>query len=187
MSTIRTFIAVPLPVDVKSAMATVQKQLVASGAEATWDHDDKFHITLKFLGATDSSLIPNIADRLKKSIGSFPAFELAYVKLGAFPNVDHPRVMWIGTSESQEIVRLQSLVDEVCISLGFAKEDRRFHAHITLGRVKGIRNLERLTASLKSITFEPLLARCTEVHIVRSDLKPTGPVYTLLNTISLAS
>jgi hypothetical protein len=53
--------------------------------------------------------------------------------------------------------------------------------------VKGNRNLERLTASLKSITFEPLLARCTEVHIVRSDLKPTGSVYTLLNSIPLAT
>jgi 2'-5' RNA ligase len=187
MPTIRTFIALPLPSEVMSAMASVQKQLVTAGAEVKWDDPEKFHITLKFLGATDSSLTPTITDHLKKSIGNFPAFEVAYVKLGGFPNVDHPRVVWIGTTENQQILRLQSQVDEVCTSLGFAKEDRPFHAHITLGRVKGNRNLERLTASLKSITFEPLLARCTEVHFMRSDLKPTGSVYTLLNSISLAS
>jgi 2'-5' RNA ligase len=109
------------------------------------------------------------------------------VKLGGFPDTTHPRVVWIGTSESPHIVRLQSEVEEVCTSFGFVKDDRPFHAHITLGRVKGNRNLERLTASLKSITFEPLTARCTQVHVMRSDLKPTGSLYTLLNSISLAS
>ena len=180
MSIIRTFIALPLQSDVVSAMASVQKQLTLSDAEVKWDTPEKFHITLKFLGNTESSFIPEIARQLGNSIGSFPAFELVYVKLGGFPNVDRPRVVWIGTDESQQILRLQSLVEEVCTLFGFTKEDRPFHAHITLGRVKGNRHLERLTASLKSITFEPLLARCTEVHIVRSELRPTGSVYTLL-------
>jgi len=187
MSTIRTFIALPLPSEVISAMASIQGQLIASGAEVKWDTAEKFHITLKFLGTTESSLIPEITKQLGISIGSFPAFELAYVKLGGFPNVDRPRVVWIGTSENQQILRLQHQVERVCISFGFAKEDRPFHAHITLGRVKGNRNLERLTASLKSITFQPLLARCTEVHFVRSELRPTGSVYTLLNSIPLVS
>jgi RNA 2',3'-cyclic 3'-phosphodiesterase len=187
MSTIRTFIALPLPPEVMSGMASVQKQLMASGAEVKWDAAEKFHITLKFLGDIDSALVPEITDQLKKSVGNFPAFELVYKRLGAFPNADRPRVAWIGTSESQEILRLQSDVERVCSSFGFATDDRPFHAHITLGRVKGTRNLERLTASLKSITFEPLLARCTAVHFVRSELKPTGSVYTLLNTIPLAS
>ena len=184
---IRTFIALPLPGDVRSAMASVQRQLIDSGAEVKWDTPEKFHITLKFLGDTDSSIIPEITRQLKISLGTFPAFELAYVKLGGFPNVERPRVVWIGSTESQQILRLQSQVEEICTSHGFEKDDRPFHAHITLGRVKGSRNLERLTASLKSITFEPLLARCTEVHFIRSELKPTGSVYTLLNSISLAS
>ena len=187
MSTIRTFIALPLPSDVMLGMASVQKQLINSGAEVKWDTPEKFHITLKFLGDTDSSRIPQITDQLRKSICNFPVFELIYTKLGAFPNVDRPRVVWIGTSESQQILRLQSDVERVCSTLGFATDDRPFHAHITLGRVKGARSLERLTASLKSITFEPLLARCTEVHFVRSELRPTGSVYTLLNSIPLAS
>ena len=187
MPTIRTFIAVPLSLELMTVMASVQKQLVASGAEVKWESPDKFHITLKFLGDTDSSLVPEIASQLRNSIGSFPAFDLSYVKVGGFPNVDRPRVVWIGTTESPQILHLQSHVEEVCASFGIAKDDRPFHAHITLGRVKGSRNLERLTATLKSITFEPLLARCTEVHFVRSELKPTGSVYTLLNSIPLAS
>jgi RNA 2',3'-cyclic 3'-phosphodiesterase len=187
MPMIRTFIALPLPSDVISGMAEVQRQLRDSGAEVKWDGPEKFHITLKFLGDIDSLLVPEITDQLKKSIGNSPAFELNFVKLGGFPNIDRPRVVWIGATESQQILQLQSQVERVCTSLGFGTDDRAFHTHITLGRVKGNRHLERLTASLKSITFEPLLARCTEVHFVRSELRPTGSVYTLLNSIPFAS
>jgi|WetSurMetagenome_2_1015567.scaffolds.fasta_scaffold441858_2 RNA 2',3'-cyclic 3'-phosphodiesterase len=187
MGIIRTFIALPLPSDLASSVASIQNQLIASGAEVKWEHSDKFHITLKFLGDIESSIVPQITDALKETVGSFPRFDLSYVRLGGFPNIDHPRVVWIGTSESQQIFRLQERVEQVCSSFGFAKEDRTFHAHITLGRLKGNLNLERLTASLKSITFEPLLARCSELHFMRSELRPTGSVYTLLHSIPLAS
>jgi 2'-5' RNA ligase len=187
MAAIRTFVALSLPRDVAAAMASIQEELIASHAEVKWDTSDKFHITLKFLGDTDSSLVPRIAEELQHCIGNFPAFEIAYEKLGGFPNVERPRVVWIGARENQQIKQLHTHAELVCTSFGFPKEDRSFHAHITLGRVKGGRNLDRLTASLKSITFEPLLASCTHVHIIRSDLKPTGSVYSLLHSIPLAS
>jgi 2'-5' RNA ligase len=80
---------------------------------------------------------------------------------------------------------LQRRIEEVCGRFGFPKEDRAFHAHITLGRVRGNRHLDRLTEIVKTVTFEPMQARCAEVHIMRSELRPTGSVYTLLNSIPL--
>lgn len=186
MSTFRAFIALPVPPDVKAALASIQAQLIESHAEAKWDSPEKFHITLKFLGDTESTLLTSVAGELQNSIGSLSCFDLSYFILGGFPNASRPRVIWIGAQENEHILRLQERVEQVCATFGFAKEDRPFHAHITFGRVKGNRNLDRLTARLKSITFEPMLARCTEVHIMRSELKPTGSVYTLLNSIPLA-
>jgi RNA 2',3'-cyclic 3'-phosphodiesterase len=187
MVTIRAFIALPLPAETTLAIAAIQKQLVSTGAEVKWEPSDKFHITLKFLGDIDRSLVPQIIEVLEKTIGTLPRFDLTYVGLGGFPTSDRPRVVWIGSSESQQVLHLHSQVELACDSLGFAKEVRPFHAHITLGRLKGNRNLDRLTASLKSITFEPLRAHCSEVHFIRSELRPTGSVYTLLNSIPLAS
>jgi 2'-5' RNA ligase len=155
-------------------------------AEVKWDGSEKFHITLKFLGDVDSSQPQIIADELRNSIGGFSPFDLSFVSLGAFPSVSRPRVVWIGTQQNEHVHGIQGCVERVCDSFGFAKEDRPFHAHVTLGRVKGDRNLDRLTAKLKSITFKPLIARCSEIHIMRSELKPTGSVYTLLNSIPLA-
>jgi 2'-5' RNA ligase len=186
MPTIRVFIALPTPSDIRREITSIQAQLIKSGAEVKWDTPEKFHITLKFLGDTEPALISSIARELQNSIGSFPSFDLSYFSLGGFPNVTRPRVVWVGTQENEHIVHLQEHVERVCTSFGFAKEDRPFHAHITLGRVKGSRNLDRLTAKLKSITFLPLPARCTGIHMMRSELKPTGSVYTLLNSIPLA-
>lgn len=185
MDTVRTFVALPLPSELKLKMARTQAELREAGADVKWDTPDKFHITLKFLGDTESSAIPKLAEALQKSIGGLPAFNVSYEGVGGFPNIIRPRVLWIGTKASDEINRLQHLVEETCVKLGFAPDDRQFHAHITLGRVKGNHGLDGLTARLKSVTFEPSIARCSEIHIMRSDLKPTGSVYTLLKSIPL--
>lgn len=185
MDTVRTFVALPLPSELKLKMARTQAELREAGADVKWDTPDKFHITLKFLGDTESSVIPKLEEALQKSIGGLPAFNVSYEGVGGFPNIIRPRVLWIGTKASDEINRLQNLVEEACVKFGFAPDDRQFHAHITLGRVKGNRGLYGLTARLKSVTFEPSIARCSEIHIMRSDLKPTGSVYTLLKSIPL--
>ena len=187
MPKMRAFIAIPISPEVREEIASLQAQLIASDSAVKWEAHEKFHITLKFLGDTDAAQLNALANALKKSIGSSPSFEMAYISLGGFPNADRPRVVWIGAKENEHIHYLQQQVEQACVSLGFAKEDHPFHAHITLGRVKGNRNLDRLTARLKSITFQPLMARCTEVRIMRSELKPTGSVHTLLNSIPLAS
>jgi RNA 2',3'-cyclic 3'-phosphodiesterase len=187
MPLVRAFIALPLPAEIQGEFGTLQKQLIESQADVKWEQSDKFHITLKFLGDIESSQPALIANEIRNSLGSFHRFELTFLTLGAFPNAAKPRVVWIGTQENEQVLRLQHSVETVCSSFGFAKDDRLFHAHVTLGRVKGNRNLDRLTAKLKSITFKPLIARCTAVHIMRSELRPSGSVYSLLNSIPLAS
>ncbi len=187
MPTLRAFIALPLPAEIQREFDVIQRHLIETQAEVKWDGPEKFHITLKFLGDIDSSQPPIIAKELENSIGGLRPFDLLFVSLGAFPSIVRPRVVWIGTQQNEHVPAIQGRVERVCESFGFAKEDRPFHAHVTLGRVKGDRNLDRLTAKLKSITFKPLIARCSEIHIIRSELKPTGSVYTLLNSIPFAS
>lgn len=187
MEKIRTFVALPVSESTRQSMADVQSELISAGAEVKWESAEKFHITLKFLGDTNPSLVVSLNENLQKSIGNLPPFDVIYSGLGAFPTAERPRIVWIGTHTSPDLHNLQRVVEEHCSALGVLKEDRSFHAHITLGRVKGTRGVDRLTAKLKSVTFQAVTSRCTEVQIMRSDLKPTGSVYTLLHTIPLAS
>lgn len=187
MGTVRTFIALPLPSELRQMIARTQSELREAGADVKWETPDKFHITLKFLGDTETATIPKLTEGLLNSIGVLPGFEVSYEGVGGFPNIMRPRVVWIGTKPNEELKHVQELIEQCCTALGFPGDDRQFHAHVTLGRVKGNRGLDSLTARLKSVTFEPSIARCSEIHIMRSDLKPSGSIYSLLKSIPLVS
>jgi 2'-5' RNA ligase len=185
MTTIRTFIALPASSDVQRQMAAVQSQLKATQADVKWEKQDKFHITLKFLGGVELSIIESLSSTLAGIVKQYPAFEIPYNSLGAFPNLHNPRVIWIGTKSNQSALDLQSGIDRVCLDFGFQKEERAFHPHITFGRVKGTRNLARLTEAIKTVTFEPMHSRCSELLLMKSDLRPGGSIYTILKSFPL--
>jgi 2'-5' RNA ligase len=185
MPTIRTFIALPASTDVQQQMADVQSELKATQADVKWELQDKFHITLKFLGGIEQSNIESLSLALASKVKHFPAFEIIFNSLDAFPNLHNPRVIWIGTKSNKVVLDLQSGVEQVCLDFGFQKEERAFHPHITFGRVKGTRNLARLTEAIKTITFEPMQSRCSELFLMKSDLQSSGSIYTILKSFSL--
>jgi RNA 2',3'-cyclic 3'-phosphodiesterase len=185
MPLIRTFIALPALTEVQRKIADVQSKLFAAQADVKWELQNKFHITLKFLGSVEALKIDSLSSVLAESIKQFPTFEISYDSLGAFPNLHNPRVIWIGTKFNQAVIDLQLCVERVCSDFGFEKEERAFHPHITLGRVKGIRNSARLTDAIKTITFESIQSRCSELLLMKSDLQPSGSIYTILKSIPL--
>jgi 2'-5' RNA ligase len=187
MASIRTFIALPTSAGVQQAMAEIQERLKAADAEVKWESPDKFHITLKFLGNLEPSKIELLAAGLTKGLSQCDSFDLLYESLGAFPNPLRPRVVWIGAQPSRAVLDLQAIVEQICAGQGFPKENRTFHPHITLGRVKDTQNLARLTEAIKNTTFEPLPSLCAEVVLMKSDLHPRGSSYTELKSIALHS
>ena len=77
------------------------------------------------------------------------------------------------------------MAGRICVEFGFPKEDRLFHPHITLGRVKETRNVVRLTEAIKTITFEPIETFCSEILLMKSELHPSGSIYTILKSFPL--
>jgi 2'-5' RNA ligase len=185
MAAIRSFIALPSPVELKTVLGEIQKQLIEEKADVKWDSAEKFHITLKFLGNVDPERLDELSEALFVAASGIGAFSLVYSSLGAFPDLVHPRVVWAGAEMNDTLSHLQHQVETLCDRLGFQKETRTFHPHITLGRVKGNNNLGRLTAKLKSITFEPLITHCQDVLLIKSDLHPAGSIYTTLKSFPL--
>jgi RNA 2',3'-cyclic 3'-phosphodiesterase len=185
MPVIRTFIALPASSEIQQKMTTVQSELKAVQADVKWELQDKFHITLKFLGSVEQSKIESLSSALLDSVKQFLGFELTYNSLGTFPNIQNPRVIWIGAKTDQVMLDLHSRIENVCSNFGFQKEERAFHPHITFGRVKGTRNLARLTEAIKTITFEPIQSRCSELLLMKSDLHPSGSIYTILKSFPL--
>ena len=188
MPKIRTFIAVDTPPDVKYQIGMVRDQLKSAGADVRWEPNEKLHCTLKFLGASDSVLLEKIIVALEREAGRTPPLSIRYRSIGCFPTIKDPRVVWIGMEEGGSgLASLQQRIEECLAPFGFPREERAFHPHVTLGRVKGRHNIVNLLRMIESVTFESEPVTLREVLLVKSDLRPAGSVYTTLKSLPLTA
>jgi 2'-5' RNA ligase len=182
----RAFIAIPLPAACRLMLDEMQKGIRRFGAEVGWVAIPSIHLTLKFLGEVDPAIIAKMAEALQSTAGSERSFDLRLRGLGCFPNLKNPRVIWCGIEGDMEALSgLQQLVERVCRSFGFPPEDRAFKPHLTLGRVKGKRNLQPLMECIKIGSGLEHSFRADHFNMYQSTLKPQGAVYTVLNTVVL--
>lgn len=186
MATIRLFIAIEIPSEIRSGIGAVIRELKAANADVKWEQTDKLHITLKFLGEADERLVPDILSALESVGRGYHPLTIRYAALGSFPSQREPRIIWIGVEDhSSALMPLAGSVDRSMTTLGFAKEERKFHAHVTVGRVRSRRNVRDLLRTMESITFESQPTTISELALVKSELKPSGSVYTILHRIPL--
>lgn len=180
--TMRTFIALELPREVKSLLQEMQQELRRLKIGARWVRPQNIHLTLKFLGDINPDDVDRIGDALNGTVADISGLRLSVRGIGVFPGIKRPRVIWVGLGgDLQELFALQSGIEAGLDAIGFPKEKRGFKAHLTLGRIKQavkpdvIRQMMRQYAGLSSEEFN-----CDHVTLFKSDLKPSGAVYTLL-------
>ncbi len=179
---IRTFIAIEIPDEVKAKMREVQDGLRKSGADVGWVRMEGVHLTLKFLGNVESGRIEELAKAVEEAAAGTGPIELSVGGIGVFPNERSPRVVWLGLSgELEALAGLYEKVEAACEGLGFKRESRPFKAHLTLGRVKSPKGRDRLMRAVAEIEKIELGGFTAEaVSVMRSELRPTGAVYTEL-------
>ena len=188
MSHIRCFIAIEMRPAVRQALAQAAEHLSEQvGSRAVrWVKPANIHLTLRFLGDTDPVAIGEIGDCLDDIASGFEPFKLHLAKLGCFPNPRKPRVIWIGVGGAVgQLVTLQQVVEDGLAGLGWERESRRYHPHLTLGRVKDTRQVvESRLPWGESLSAESL--EVATVCLVQSDLQPAGAVYTTRHESSLS-
>ena len=186
MSSLRLFTAIETPPLIKPKIGEIRDRLRESGADVKWESDEKLHATIKFLGDTYERLLPEIVSSLEGVVQTFSQTDVRYGGVGCFPNRLAPRVIWVGMEDLKGSLNLlHDGIETALTGLGFEKEERAFHAHVTLGRVKSERGVQSLIRMMESITFESQPVPIREVALIKSELKPNGSVYTTLKTIPL--
>lgn len=184
---LRSFVAIDTPEAVRRIMLDVQSKLKVSGADVKWEGPEKFHATIKFLGNVEENLLTSVVNTIEQSVKNFPAFEVTYNHVGCFPSVKRPRVIWIGCENTDgTLLRIQDTLEQALLPLGFEREERAFHPHVTLGRTKSAKSLNNLISILESFTFEPRTFTCNEILLMKSMLKPEGSEYTRLHSFALS-
>ena len=186
---IRTFIAIELPEETRQKLAAIQEQLKQSRAAVRWVRPSSIHLTLKFLGNVHPDQVEDIAAAAALAVRDETPISLWAGGIGAFPSVRKPRVIWVGLGgEVERLAKIQAGLESVLEPLGFAREGRGFRPHLTLGRVKDRRRLQRLIDAMSTLTLPEFNSfDADEIILYKSDLRPTGAIYTKLHRIPLAA
>ncbi|MCP9471206.1 MAG: RNA 2',3'-cyclic phosphodiesterase [Nitrospira sp.] len=196
---LRAFLAVELGDELKRQVTLVQEDLKRRlGREASkavriaWVQASSIHLTIKFLGDIDESLIEPMRRAVGVAIQEHRPIFIPLERIGTFPHPREPRILWVGpqvrwegSEEAQRLAALHRMVEDCCSSIGcaMAMDGRLFSPHLTLARVKeGAREVGRLLAA-SGVMDRPLFVGTLAVEsiaLIKSDLKPAGPIYTKL-------
>jgi 2'-5' RNA ligase len=190
---IRSFIAIELPEAVKTGLQQLQTELTLPRYSfVKCVSPEGIHLTLKFLGNISAQKVTEITKVMEQASQGVSPFQLQLTEVGAFPNMRRPRVVWVGIKgEVNKLIDWQQRIDNGLVPLGFAKEARPFAPHLTLAR------LRENCSPADTLHFGEMLAGAhvevdynftvTSLNLMRSQLFPTGAVYSTLAEVKLKS
>jgi len=191
MSARRAFIAIELSASVQDVIQKQTARLREALGESLvrWIPAGNIHLTLKFLGDLPASHVDFIKQMLSQEAAKHRRFDLQLGGLGAFPNSNQPRVLWLGLQASPALSALQRDIEAAAERLGYQKEQRAFSPHLTLGRTRqglAAMDLQKISLGMASVQLGRIApARVDSVHLFKSDLGPAGPLYTKLFSATL--
>jgi 2'-5' RNA ligase len=183
----RTFFAIRIrPGDiVDQTIMLIRKELVRERIK--WVSIDDLHLTLKFLGDTREEEIPAILESVYDQLKEAPVMKLHLFSLGLFRNLYNPRVIWIGIKPDPGLLQTQKRIEKCLLPFGFHPEDQKFFPHFTLGRVKEIKERDRLGNLIERFKNESFgIVTVSEIIFYESILKPECPLYSPLKVFPLA-
>ncbi|MDQ3005806.1 MAG: RNA 2',3'-cyclic phosphodiesterase [Chloroflexota bacterium] len=185
MSRLRAFIAVDLPLEIRQDIQFATSNLRRdTGSLIRWVAVENMHLTLKFLGDIPSANVEALTQMIHAQADSFNCFDIHLTGIGSFPSPKRPRVIYIGIQAPAALVAFQHQLESATGELGYNPEERAFAPHLTIGRVRqhvSADDQQKIRHALEESTIDSLgTARVNSVHLYKSDLKPTGPLYTKL-------
>jgi 2'-5' RNA ligase len=195
---IRAFLAVQLSEPLRTSLAAIQSDVkrrithdLPRDASLSWVRPASLHLTVKFLGDISEELVNPLREAIAGALKDHHRLQIPLDRLGVFPRLQQPRILWIGPTEqwdaSEEAARLAAVhraVEAFCVTLSLAPDTRPLSAHLTLARIKsGHRAAGQVLARSGAMDrlLSPVEALAVDaIVLMRSELKPSGPVYTVL-------
>ncbi|HKY71972.1 MAG TPA: RNA 2',3'-cyclic phosphodiesterase [Nitrospira sp.] len=194
---IRAFLAVQLSEHLRTTLAGIQSELkrrmthdLSREASLSWVRPASLHLTVKFLGDIDEGLVTSLRDAMARALSRHRAIQIPLHRLGVFPRPQQPRVLWIGPTDqwasSEDATRLTALhreIDGCCSAQNLAPDTRPLSAHLTLARIKAGHRVVGQALARSGVldgAFEGISLPVDAIALMRSELKPTGSIYTVL-------
>jgi len=184
----RLFVAIELPASVRRKLIDHIDRLRSSMPDirASWSREENLHLTLKFLGDIPVTKVEALAQAARRATIKVEPFEIVVGGCGAFPSKGQPRVLWIGIEDrSGRLALLNRALEDECANAGFPREERPFHPHLTLARLRKPHDSRHLAAVHQEMGLEPEEVRASELAVIRSELLSGGSRHTVISRHSL--
>ena len=175
----RTFVAIEMPQQVLDALRGLSDRLRASGSRVSWVKPENMHLTLRFLGDVDEEHIDRLAAILCEAYKGMIPFAASVRGTGAFPNMRRPSVIWVGVEPFEGgLATVQTAAESAARAIGLPPEDKTFHPHLTLARIKDAREARPLMDLFAcERDFHAGDFTVAGVSLFCSQLTPHGPIY----------
>jgi 2'-5' RNA ligase len=183
----RLFIAIPLPDTdpLRGLLDQLKHQLATE--KINWVKLQNLHLTIKFLGPVRTALIPQIISTTQDCVSQHKSFTLDFNKTGIFGSRYDPKVLWLGTkTPPDELFSLTENLLNQLDSIGFKRDRQNFVPHLTLGRIKQLKQKPHFQQVVQSIPQQSYLkTTIKEVRLYESILHKSGPEYFIVERFGL--
>ncbi len=184
----RLFVAADIPGDVRELLASAVQGIRGEELGARWVRLENLHLTLKFIGDYEKDEMDRLSNEVRATAQRCEPFEALLGGSGAFPSPRRARIIWVavssGVREAEAVARkLNARLEKV----GVKKEERAFRGHLTLARLRQVRDCTAMLAGVEGRLegLRDMPFRVDEVVLYRSILKPEGPVYSVVERMAL--
>ena len=180
----RVFCAIEIPAEVRERLIEhVQKLRQAlPDVQASWTKPENIHLTLKFFGNISQQQVVKASDAASRATAGLSPFTMRIEEPGSFPTRGPARVLWIGINDpTGSLIKLQQKFDAECETEGFSREDRAFHPHLTVARLRTPRGARSLSEKHNELRFEPAEVTVSSLILFRSELSPKGSRYSVIS------
>jgi 2'-5' RNA ligase len=186
----RVFLAIELPAPVRLKLIEHIDRLreLVPDAHASWLREDNLHLTLKFLGDVPVLNLEAVAQAAQRAANAVTPFEVLVSGCGAFPPRGQPRVLWVGIKDlTGQLASLHSALADECAKANLRREERPFHPHLTIARIRKPHHARNLAAVHQEAGFDAVTVRASELVMIRSELRSEGARHTIISRHAFSS
>jgi len=189
-NTWRLFVAIELPAAARRRLIEHIDRLRSTMPEvrASWSREENLHLTLKFLGDIPATNVERLSVAASIATTRVEPFDIVVEGCGAFPPRGQPRVLWIGIRDlSGQLALLHQTLEDECAKAGFPREQRSFHPHLTIARIRKPHDSRYLATMHQELGFEAETVRASELAVIRSELRSQGSLHTIISRHAFSS
>lgn len=186
----RLFVGARISVAAANTLAgcaeTLARRARDAGIDLRWVPPANYHVTVMYLGWTGEDAIGAVCDAVGAAVTGESRLTFRTTRLGGFPSLDKATVLWAGVEEhSGSLARIAGSVSEALGRLGFERDRRDFHPHVTIARLREARAVREVVLPMAEQMFGD--TRIDALTLFESETKSQGSVYRELAKIPFQS